>query len=154
MAIADENGKLVDTLKISSNVAKVSTPAKKQVWRISSNRVKKNDGDWIGVVGEDPRKFSSLFMFHPDYPYINKVVSDFTARPLLQEIFVDGKQVWEQPSLEEIRATCMANLDGLWDEYKRNLNPQDYPVDMSRTLYDRKRRLIHDIRQRIRERER
>lgn len=154
VSIADANGKMVDTLKISSNVAKVSTPCKKQVWRISSNRVKKNDGDWIGIAGEDPRKFSSLFMFHPNYPYINKVVSDFTARPLLQDIFVDGQQVWQQPSLAEIRKTCLANLDGLWREYKRNLNPQDYPVDMSRALYDHKNRLIHDIRQRIRERER
>ena len=36
-----------DTLKISSNAEKVSTPGKKQVWRIQANSEKKNEGDWV-----------------------------------------------------------------------------------------------------------
>jgi nicotinate phosphoribosyltransferase len=140
-------------LKISSNAAKVSTPGKKQVWRISANSAKKNEGDWISMADEDPRKFDALFMFHPQYTYINKVVTNYTARPLLQDVFVEGKQVMEEPSVQEIKALAARNLDGLWDEYKRSLNPQEYPVDMSQRLYDHKLNLIHTIRARIRERE-
>ncbi|WP_260208309.1 hypothetical protein, partial [Lactobacillus acidophilus] len=44
------------------------------------------------------------------------------------------------------------NLDGLWDEYKRSLNPQEYPVDLSQNLYESKMDLIQDIRRKIRER--
>lgn len=33
--------------------------------------------------------------------------------------------------------------------YKRSLNPQDYPVDLSQKLYDNKMSLINDIRSRI-----
>jgi nicotinate phosphoribosyltransferase len=55
--------------------------------------------------------------------------------------------------VQEIKALAARNLDGLWDEYKRSLNPQEYPVDMSQRLYDHKLNLIHTIRARIRERE-
>ncbi|MBP2058427.1 nicotinate phosphoribosyltransferase [Lactobacillus colini] len=149
VSIEDENGIMQDTLKISSNAVKVSTPGKKQVWRISANAAKKNEGDWVSNYDEDPRKFDALFMFHPQYTYINKVVTNFTARPLLQTIFENGKLIYNEPSLQEIKDFTANNLDGLWDEYKRALNPQDYPVDLSQKLYDHKVNLINSIRSKI-----
>lgn len=149
VSIEDENGEMQDTLKISSNAVKVSTPGKKQVWRISANAAKKNEGDWVSRADEDPRNFDALFMFHPQYTYINKVVTNFTARPLLQTIFDNGKLIYDEPSLQEIKDFTANNLDGLWDEYKRALNPQDYPVDLSQKLYDHKVNLINKIRSKI-----
>ncbi|KRM99755.1 nicotinate phosphoribosyltransferase [Lactobacillus taiwanensis DSM 21401] len=149
VAIEDKEGNMRDTLKISSNAEKVSTPGKKQVWRIQANSEKKNEGDWVSRYDEDPRKFDALFMFHPQYTYINKVVTDYTARPLLHEIFHEGKLVYQEPTLKETKEFTANNLDGLWDEYKRSLNPQDYPVDLSQKLYDNKMNLINDIRNRI-----
>ncbi|MBA1393384.1 nicotinate phosphoribosyltransferase, partial [Lactobacillus sp. XV13L] len=152
VAVEDENGQMRDTLKISANAIKVSTPGKKQVWRIRANTQKKNEGDWVARSGIDPRKFDSLYMFHPQYTYINKVVTDYAAEPLLKEIFRDGKLTYDQPALIDIKNFCAANLDGLWDEYKRMLNPQEYPVDLSQDLYDSKMNLIQDIRRTIRKR--
>ena len=149
VAIEDKDGNMRDTLKISSNAEKVSTPGKKQVWRIQANSEKKNEGDWVSRYDENPRKFDALFMFHPQYTYINKVVTDYTARPLLHEIFHEGKLVYQEPTLKETKEFAANNLDGLWDEYKRSLNPQDYPVDLSQKLYDNKVNLINNIRSRI-----
>ncbi|AIS08761.1 Nicotinate phosphoribosyltransferase [Lactobacillus sp. wkB8] len=149
VSIEDDQHRMRDTLKISSNVEKVSTPGKKQVWRISANTEKKNEGDWIARVGVDPRNFDSLYMFHPQYSYINKVVTNYTAEPLLKDIFVDGKLTYQQPKLIDIKKICAANLDGLWEEYKRSLNPQEYPVDLSQDLYDSKMNIIQDIRNNI-----
>ena len=149
VSIEDDQHHMRDTLKISSNVEKVSTPGKKQVWRISANTEKKNEGDWIARVGVDPRNFDSLYMFHPQYSYINKVVTNYTAEPLLKDIFVDGKLTYQQPKLIDIKKFCAANLDGLWEEYKRSLNPQEYPVDLSQDLYDSKMNIIQDIRNNI-----
>ncbi|MCT7723210.1 nicotinate phosphoribosyltransferase [Lactobacillus iners] len=153
VSIEHSDGKMYDTLKISSNAEKVSTPGKKQVWRISANSEKKNEGDWISCWNEDPRKLDALYMFHPQYTYINKVVTNYTAYPILKDIFVDGKQVYVEPSLQEIKKFAMTNLDGLWDEYKRSLNPQEYPVDLSQALYDHKMHLISKIRTQIIKRE-
>ncbi len=37
-------------------------------------------------------------------------------------------------------------FDKLWDEYKRDLNPQPYPVDLSQELWNHKMRLISQVR--------
>lgn len=148
VAIEDEHGQMEDTLKLSSNAEKVTTPGKKQVWRITNNdKDNKSEGDWVSLASEDPRSYDSLFMFHPQYTYINKVVKNYTARPILQTIFQQGELVYQVPTLEETREYSRIQLDSLWDEYKRDLNPQEYPVDLSQKLYDHKMTLIHEIRE-------
>ncbi|WP_204123143.1 nicotinate phosphoribosyltransferase [Lacticaseibacillus mingshuiensis] len=149
VAIEDENGEMVDTIKLSSNAEKVSTPGKKQVWRITRHSNGKSEGDWIALADEDPRKLDSLYMFHPNYPYINKTVTDFDARPVLQPIFDHGKLVYQLPALTDIREFGMHSVDSLWDEYTRVLNPQDYPVDLSQKAWDNKMNLINQIRAKV-----
>lgn len=147
VSIEDAKGNMMDTLKLSSNAAKISTPGKKQVWRITNNEKNdKSEGDYVTFWNEDPREHNSLYMFHPQYTYINKTVEDFQAKPLLQDIFVNGKLVYDLPTVKEIRDYCAANLDSLWDEYKRILNPQVYPVDLSSKLYSHKMKYIEKIR--------
>jgi len=147
VSIEDNRGNMMDTLKLSSNAAKISTPGKKQVWRITNNQKNdKSEGDYVTFWNEDPREHSSLYMFHPQYTYINKTVEDFQAKPLLHDIFTNGKLVYDLPKVKDIRAYCAANLDSLWDEYKRILNPQVYPVDLSSKLYSHKMKYIEKIR--------
>lgn len=146
VSFENDQGEMIDTIKISSNAIKVSTPGKKQVWRITDLADGKSEGDYITLADEDPRKEASLYMFNPDYTYINKTVKNFDARPILQPIFKDGKLVYEQPSLQDIRETSARHLDMLWDEYKRDLNPQIYPVDLSQDCYDNKMKILHQIR--------
>lgn len=149
VAIEDENGVLEDTIKISSNAEKVSTPGRKQVWRITKKTDGKSEGDYITIGDEDPRKEKSLYMFHPQYTYINKDVTDFNARPLLRDIFKAGELVYELPTLEKIKEYSKLHLDSLWEEYKRDLNPQDYPVDLSQKCYDNKMKIIKEVRESI-----
>lgn len=150
VAIEDNYGNMLDTLKLSSNVEKISTPGQKQVWRITnSKKDNKSEGDYITLKDEQPNKLSQLHMFHPQYTYISKTITDFKARPILQKIFENGQLVYDLPSLEEIRAYCRQNLDSLWDEYKRDLNPQNYPVDLSQRLYDHKKHYIAYVHQRV-----
>lgn len=146
VAIENEDGVMEDTIKISSNAVKVSTPGRKQIWRITEKADGKSEGDYIALWNEHPEQQASLYMFHPHYPYINKTLTDYNARPLLQDIFVDGKLVYDQPSLAEIKEYSRKNLASLWEEYKRDLNPQEYPVDLSQACYDNKMNLINQIR--------
>lgn len=138
VSIEDDSGEMVDTLKISSNAEKVSTPGKKQVWRITRRSDGKSEGDYVSLWDERPDLEEELFMFHPTYTYINKTVTDFNARPILQEIFVDGKRVYDLPTITEIKDYFEARISSLWDEYKRILNPEAYPVDLSKKAWDHK----------------
>ncbi|WP_265458365.1 nicotinate phosphoribosyltransferase [Enterococcus sp. HY326] len=149
VSIEDEQGKMKDTIKLSSNAEKVSTPGKKQVWRITSRADGKSQGDYVTLWEEDPRLEEEIFMFHPVHTFINKTVRDFEARPLMQEIFVDGNRVYELPSLDEIKEYSNQLKDSLWDEYKRDLNPQKYPVDLSTDCWNHKMRLIEKVRKEV-----
>nr|WP_277895835.1 nicotinate phosphoribosyltransferase [Enterococcus lactis] len=138
VSIEDSEGNMVDTIKLSSNAEKVTTPGKKQVWRITRNFDGKSEGDYVTLWDEDPREEEAIFMFHPVHTFINKTVRDFTARPVLQDIFIEGKRVYELPVLNEIKEYTKKNLDSLWEEYKRDLNPQKYPVDLSTECWNHK----------------
>lgn len=149
-AIEDESGGLQPTMKISSSPEKTTTPGKKQVWRIMRNSDGKSEGDYVSFDYEDPRQEDAIFMFHPTYTYVNKTVEDFTARPLLQTIFANGKLVYDQaPDVHAIKRYSKASLDLLWDEYKRMLNPEPYPVDLSQSLYDEKMESIKAIKDQV-----
>ncbi|MBS7577233.1 MULTISPECIES: nicotinate phosphoribosyltransferase [unclassified Enterococcus] len=149
VSIEDDNGQMVDTIKLSNNAEKVSTPGKKQVWRITRNSDGKSEGDYITFSTDDPREHQEIFMFHPVHTFINKTVKDFTAIPLLTTIFHRGELVYDLPDLETIKQYARAELDKLWDEYKRDLNPQNYPVDLSKEVWDHKMKLIEKIRKEV-----
>ncbi|AFV71755.1 Nicotinate phosphoribosyltransferase [Streptococcus agalactiae] len=139
-------GSMRDTIKLSNNAEKVSTPGKKQVWRITSRAKGKSEGDYITFADTDVTQLDEIDMFHPTYTYINKTVRDFDAVPLLVDIFDKGKLVYQLPSLQEIQEYGRKEFDQLWDEYKRVLNPQDYPVDLARDVWQNKMDLIDRIR--------
>ncbi|MBP2623466.1 nicotinate phosphoribosyltransferase [Streptococcus oricebi] len=153
VAIEDQNGQMQNTIKLSNNAEKVSTPGKKQVWRITSREKGKSEGDYITYDGINVDGLKELKMFHPTYTYIKKTVRNFDAVPLLIDIFKEGKRVYQLPSLAEIQSYARKEFDKLWDEYKRVLNPQDYPVDLAQDIWQDKMDLIDQMRQKAYEKE-
>ncbi|OMP66030.1 nicotinate phosphoribosyltransferase [Domibacillus epiphyticus] len=145
VSIENENGEMVDTIKISGNPEKVTTPGKKNVYRIINNANGKAEGDYIALEGENPQNEEKLKMFHPVHTYISKFVTNFTARELHEDIYVNGKAVYERPSLEDIRGHVESSLSVFWDEYKRPVNPEEYPVDLSPACWEHKMRKIEEM---------
>ncbi|HAA2839819.1 TPA_asm: nicotinate phosphoribosyltransferase, partial [Listeria monocytogenes] len=90
-----------------------------------------------------------LTMFHPVHTYIMKTVENFTARELLVPIFQNGELVYDMPSLDEIKAYKEENLALLWDEYKRTVRPEQYPVDLSVKCWKNKMRNIEKVRKSV-----
>ena len=146
VSVENEAGEMINTIKLSNNAEKVSTPGKKQVWRITSREKGKSEGDYITYDGVDVSQLTELKMFHPTYTYINKTVRNFEAIPLLVDIFKEGQLVYQLPILSEIQEYARKNYDQLWDEYKRVLNPQHYPVDLAKDIWQDKMDLIEEMR--------
>lgn len=146
VSMEDDNGVMQDTIKLSNNAEKVSTPGKKQVWRITSREKGKSEGDYITFTDTNVNDLDEINMFHPTYTYINKTVKDFDAVPLLVDVFDSGELVYDLPSLKDIQTYARKEFDKLWDEYKRVLNPQDYPVDLAKDVWQNKMDLIDRIR--------
>ncbi|KKK36101.1 nicotinate phosphoribosyltransferase [Mesobacillus campisalis] len=149
VSIEGDSGQMEDTIKISSNPEKVTTPGLKKVYRIINSSNGKSEGDYIALEEENPQNEERLKMFHPVHTYISKFVTNFEAKDLQKDVFVGGQCVYELPDIEEIRAYSEESLNLLWDEYQRSLNPEEYPVDLSQKCWDNKMRNIEEVRKTV-----
>lgn len=149
VAIEDDNGEMIDTIKISGNPEKVTTPGLKKIYRIINLRNQKSEGDYIAMENENPQEEKRLKMFHPVHTFISKYVSNFKARELHHDIFINGELVYEIPTVQEIQQYAKDNMAILWEEYKRSLNPAEYPVDLSQKCWDNKMKNIEQVKEKI-----
>lgn len=151
VSIEDKDGNMVDTIKISGNPEKVSTPGLKRVYRIINKANQKSEGDYITLEHENPQNEKRLKMFHPVHTFVSKFVTNFEARELQHTIFEKGELVYEVPTLDEVRKFVKENLTLLWDEYKRPAMPEEYPVDLSQACWDNKMKRIEEVKVNIEE---
>ena len=142
VAVEKENGEIVPKIKISENIAKISNPHYKKLYRFYGNDTGKAIADYLTVYDEVVDDSGSLEIFDPEATWKKKTVYDFTAKELQVPIFRDGKRVYDSPPLSEIRAYCAQQLDTLWDEVRRFDNPHAYYVDLSQKLWDIKHNLL------------
>ncbi|WP_281512408.1 nicotinate phosphoribosyltransferase [Mammaliicoccus vitulinus] len=149
VAIEDENGELSDRIKISNNAEKVTTPGKKNVYRIINTKTNKSEGDYITLENEKPNEEERLKMFHPVHTYKMKYIKNFKAVDLHHDIFTNGKLVYTLPGINDIKQFAFDNLDILWEENKRYLNPEEYPVDLSKACWDNKNKKIFEVAERV-----
>ncbi|SHN30642.1 nicotinate phosphoribosyltransferase [Gracilibacillus kekensis] len=147
----EDNDEMIDTIKISANPEKVTTPGSKKVYRIINNENGHSEGDYIALENENPQEEERLKMFHPVHTYISKFVTNFTAKNLHEDVVVSGKINYQSPSLEEIQNYTTSNMNLLWEEYKRTMKPEEYPVDLSEACWENKMNLIRNIKKKVKQ---
>ncbi len=138
------DGVIVPKIKMSDNPAKVTNPGYKKVFRLYKKKNGKAIADLITLEDETIDESVPLRIFDPVQTWKSMRITDFTARELLVPIFIDGKQVYESPDVMEIQRYAQQELNTMWEEYKRLLNPHVYKVDLSDKLYDLKQKLIRE----------
>lgn len=141
-AVEAPDGTITPKIKISENVAKITIPHFKKLYRFYGNDTGKAIADYLTVHDETVDDSRSLVIFDPDATWKKKEVYDFTARELQVPVFRGGELVYDLPSLDQIRDYCREQVDTLWDEVKRFDNPHKYYVDLSQKLWDVKHRLL------------
>lgn len=142
VAVEDECGNITPKIKISENVAKITTPHYKKLYRFFGNDTGKAIADYLTIHDETVDDSTPLVIFDPDATWKKKEVYDFTAKELQVPVFRSGQLVYSLPSLPEIRKYCLEQVETLWDEVKRFDNPHKYYVDLSQKLWDVKHGLL------------
>ena len=142
VAVEGEDGNVNPKIKISENVAKITTPHYKRLYRFFGNDTGKAIADYLAIYDEIIDDSQDMEIFDPDATWKRKNVYNFTAKELQVPIFQNGELVYDMPGLEEIRTYCAQQVDTLWDEIKRFDNPQTYYVDLSQKLWDIKYGLL------------
>ena len=141
-AIEKEDGTIIPKIKISENTAKITNPHFKKVYRLFDNESGKALADELCVFDEVIDDRGEHTIFDPNAIWKTKTLTNFTAKDLHVPIFLNGKCVYESPTLFEIQKYCEQQVELLWDEVKRFENPHTYYVDLSKKLWDVKRELL------------
>ena len=143
VAVEDKEGNITPKIKISENIEKITIPHFKKVYRFFGNDTGKAIADYITLHDETVDDSHDLVIFDPHATWKKKTVYDFNAQELLVPIFLNGKRVYECPTLQEIQDYCREQVDKFWDEIKRFDNPQTYYVDLSDKLWKIQQDLLH-----------
>ncbi|MBE6955106.1 MAG: nicotinate phosphoribosyltransferase [Ruminococcaceae bacterium] len=141
-AVEKENGEIIPRIKISENVAKITNPHFKKLYRLFANDTGKAIADYMCLHDEVVDDSKDLVIFDPEATWKQKTVYNFTAKELQVPVFKNGELVYERPTLAQIHEYCLQQVDTLWDEVKRFENPHTYYVDLSQKLWDIKYQLL------------
>ena len=145
-AVEDKDGNIIPRIKISENVAKITNPSYKKLYRIYDRYTGMAIADYITLYDEVVDESQPLLLFDPNATWKKKTVTDYIAEPLHKTIFKNGECVYALPTIDEIRQKCRKDVANLWDEVKRFENPHRYYVDLSQRLWDLKQSMLNEKR--------
>ncbi len=143
-AIMDESGNFIPKIKLSENTEKITNPGNKTILRVYEKESGKIKADLICLVDEHYSEDEPLLLFDSHEPWKKTLLAPgkYTLREIMIPIFKGGKCVYESPRTMDIRDYCQAELNTLWDETRRLVNPHKVYVDLSKKLYDMKIQLL------------
>lgn len=142
LVAVETEDKIVPRIKVSENVAKITTPGFKKVWRLFDRENNKAIADVVTLADEVIDDTKPYEIFDQEHIWKRKILTNFKAVPLMVPLFENGECVYESPSVEEIRSYCKEQMETMWDEVLRFENPHKYYVDLSQPLWDMKNLLL------------
>ncbi|MFW5645431.1 MAG: nicotinate phosphoribosyltransferase, partial [Bacteroidota bacterium] len=116
-------------MKLSENLAKMTLPGKKDLYRLLDGNDNFYGGDLICLQNEDAK-----MMYHPLDKSKNMDISEFRKENLHHKVMDHGKIRINRKSVNEIADFSAHRLSKLSDEYKRFDNPHVYKVGISPEL--------------------
>ena len=143
-AVMGDDGNFIPKIKVSENSEKITNPGNKTVYRVYDP-----DGmiraDLITLTDEVFDQTEPLLLFDPIETWKKTLLQpgEYTLREILVPVFKNGECVYQTPEVMDIRDYCKHEMNTLWDESKRLVNPQIVHVDLSRKLYDLKQELLN-----------
>lgn len=137
----EQGGQIIPKIKISNNSTKIINPGFKKIYRFYSKDSGKALADVIALHDEKIPD-NSFVIFDSNNTWKRKTLTNYTIRPLQEQIFKDGKCIYNSPTVTEISNIRKKELDTLWDEIKRLENPHKYYVDLSQDLWNLKNNML------------
>lgn len=124
-------------IKLSENLAKLTLPHKKQVYRIRNSKGELAGADAVTLRDETGVK-------HMNHPFdVSKSLSfqNCTAEALLQPVMKNGKRLQPPKSLADIKTYSMKRLAEFSEEFQRFENPHLYKIGISDQLLEAREQL-------------
>lgn len=145
LVAVEEEGEMVPRIKVSENIEKITNPGSKETWRLYDRDTNMAIADVIALDNEIIDDTKPYKIFDQVHIWKTKTVENFHAKKLQVPVYIDGKLVYQSPTLKEIKEYSTNQLSTLWDEVKRFANPHKYYVDLSKDLWFLKTSMLEKI---------
>lgn len=147
IAAVESDGKFIPKIKLSENSEKITNPGNKTIYRVYEKTSGKIKADLIALEDDIISEEEDLLLFDPLETWKKTLLKagSFSLRKMLVPIFEDGDCVYPSPDVMDIREYCFQELNTLWDESRRLVNPHPVYVDLSERLYQLKTELLGKI---------
>lgn len=131
-----DDGKFVPKIKMSDNAEKISNPGLKNVLRVYDKKTGKMKADIIILEGESIDESKDLLLKSDKAPWRFRTIPAGTYRvqQMLIPIFKQGKLVYKKPNLKDIMTYADEQIQTLWPECLRLVNPEEMWVQRSSKL--------------------
>ena len=135
----------IPRIKVSDDAFKTTNPGFKRVYRFYDNNTGYALGDVIALNHEiiDTENYT---LVAENETWKKTFLKNYTVRELQVPIFINGKQVYKNQSIMERREYCMREMETLYPEVRRIINPHVYYVDLSDELRELKYNMINEVR--------
>ena len=146
-----ENGKWNPRIKLSNDTIKITNPGFKNLYRLYDKKTGYAMADVMTLEGDELPK-DHMIAYNPSDIMQSCSLDNYEAKELQQYIFKDGVQVYEDPDIDTKRAYCNDQMETLYSEVKRELNPHIYKVSGTKEYVDLKDGMIKKVKRRLLER--
>ena len=144
MSAKEEAGEFVPVMKISNDVEKMTNPGIKTVYRFYKKSTGKIITDLVCRADEKAPDGSDYMLVTETVKWRKKYIKKGTYRveELLKPVIQNGKNI-KLPSLAETIDYADRQMDTLWPEYTRFLNPDAMEINLSQQLQTLKSTIIN-----------
>lgn len=147
-AVREPGGAWKHKVKLSEQSIKITTPGLLQVRRYGY--LSETHGEfmadmiWDELLGAPPE--APTIVDPKDMTRRREIPAGTPFHELLVPVFRQGRRVYDPPSLQDVRARTLDQLDHFHPGIKRFVNPHQYPVGLELGLFDLKTQLILEAR--------
>ena len=125
-----EDGKVNPRIKVSEDIIKIVNPGFKKLYRAFDKNTGYALADVMCNYDEELNERELTIVSLNDF-IKSTTIEDFELVPLQKKIFDGGELVYEDPSLLEKKEYLESQMNKIYPEVKRLLNPHGYYVDGS-----------------------
>ena len=126
-------------MKLSESPEKITNPGHKRAYRLYDRRGRAT-ADLLALQDEPVENMEQIVLRHPSDVTKQRTVqrSNVTIEPLHVDILRDGENVYQWPSLGEMRDQRRADIARLDPGVRRLIHPHIYHVSLSQRLWELK----------------
>ena len=136
-----EDGKVTPKIKVSEDIIKIVNPGFKKLYRVFDKKTGYALADVMCNYDQELNKRKLTIVSLNDF-IKSTTIEDFELVPLQKKIFEGGRLVYEDPSLLEKKKYLEEQINKIYPEVKRLLNPHGYYVDGSEEYAQFKNEMI------------